>query len=335
METTTMRPERAEPARRTTSQPSPVVNHEGLSSSLAAASRYLERVVELQASYRAGEVHVSVPPRFADPSTTLEKAVARDLPDSQAALDAAANGLFSSLPVAFDPSESVGPYLATLDRDASGEPYRFMDLGALIATQPFGENDPEVVASVLRGLPFVASRYAHSEYQTTLSLRIKAALGKISPAGTPRFFMVNTGAEAVENAIKAVLLNRVKMSPADPGQPEAAADKQGFFIIPFEGAFHGRTLGSLAATHKRKARLGFPTFDWPHALFPVEDPRSRWRTQRRDEKSLEQVWTLLVTGRVTGAPRCRRAGRAHPGRRRRAFDDAALHAAPALADSHL
>ena len=100
-----------------------------------------------------------------------------------------------------------------------------------------------------------------------------------------------------------MLLNRVKMSPAEPGQPEAAADKQGFFIIPFEGAFHGRTLGSLAATHKRKARLGFPTFDWPHVLFPVEDPRSKWRTQRRDEKSLEQVWTLLVTGRVTGAPR--------------------------------
>jgi 4-aminobutyrate aminotransferase/(S)-3-amino-2-methylpropionate transaminase len=269
----------------------------------AEASRYLDRVVALQASYRAGEIHVRVPPRFDDPEILLEKAVARDLPASQAALDAAGNGLFNSLPVAFDPAESVGPYLATIDRDPSGEPYRFMDLGALIATQPFGENDPEVVASVLRSLPFVASRYAHSEYQTTLSLQIKAALAKISPAGTPRFFMVNTGAEAVENAIKAVLLNRVKMSPAEPGQPEVAADKAGFFIVPFEGAFHGRTLGSLAATHRRKARLGFPTFDWPHALFPVEDPRSKWRTQRRDEKSLEQVWTLLVTGRVTGAPR--------------------------------
>jgi 4-aminobutyrate aminotransferase-like enzyme len=178
-----------------------------------------------------------------------------------------------------------------------------MDLGALIATQPFGENDAGVVASLLAGLPFVASRYAHSEYQTTLSLKLKAALSRIAPAGTPRFFVVNTGAEAVENAIKAVLLNRVKMSPGEPGQAEAPSDKLGFFIVPFEGAFHGRTLGSLAATHKRKARLGFPTFDWPHALFPVEDPRSKWRTQRRDEKSLEQVWTLMVTGRQVGAPR--------------------------------
>lgn len=319
----TMRSERAEAARRNPSQSVPstgpvttgpatvspptfspaTVARSSLDAAQAEAAHYLERVVALQARYRAGEIHASVPPRFADPSVTLEKAVARDLPASQAAVDAAANGLFSSLPVAFDPAESVGPYLATLDRDEAGEPYRFMDLGALIATQPFGENDPEVVASVLRGLPFVASRYAHSEYQTTLSLRLKAALTRIAPAGTPRFFLVNTGAEAVENAIKAVLLNRVKTAPPDPTQGDGPSEKQGYFIVPFEGAFHGRTLGSLAATHKRKARLGFPTFDWPHALFPVEDPRSKWRTQRRDEKALEQVWTLLVTGRQAGAPR--------------------------------
>ncbi len=301
----TVRPQSNEPTEAPAAAPPSPPPADPIPAAQAEVARYLARIAVLQASYRAGDIHVRVPPRFADADTLLEKAVARDLPASQAALDAAKDGLFSSLPLAFDPSESVGPYLATVDRDPNGEPYRFIDLGALIATQPFGENDLEVVASVLRGLPFVASRYAHSEYQTTLSLKIKAALGRIAPAGTPRYFMVNTGAEAVENAIKAVLLNRVKMSPADPGQAEtnAIADKQGFFIIPFEGAFHGRTLGSLAATHKRKARLGFPTFDWPHALFPVEDPRSKWRTQRRDEKALEQVWTLLVTGRVIGAPR--------------------------------
>ncbi len=297
--------QRAEPGRRgqasSTPAPSAAARPDPLAAAHAEACRYLERVSALQARYRAGEVHVHLPPRFADPDRSLAEAVARDLPASQAALDAAANGLFYSLPVAFDPAESVGPYLATVDRDAGGEPYRFMDLGALIASQPFGENDEQVVASVLRGLPFVASRYAHSEYQTVLSLRLKAALSRIAPAGTPRFFVVNTGAEAVENAVKAGLLNRVKTGPADGS--EASADKQGFFIISFEGAFHGRTLGSLAATHRRKARLGFPTFDWPHVLFPVEDPRSKWRTQRRDEKSLEQIWTLLVTGRVPGSPR--------------------------------
>jgi 4-aminobutyrate aminotransferase-like enzyme len=303
MDTSTTVTERVESARRNPSHPASAFKTDPLAAAQAEASRYLERVVALQARYRAGEIHVHLPPRFSDPERSLADAVARDLPASQAALDAASNGLFYSLPIAFDPAESVGPYLATADRDSSGEPYRFMDLGALIASQPFGENDAEVVASVLRGLPFVASRYAHSEYQTVLSLRLKAALTRIAPSGTPRFFVVNTGAEAVENAVKAVLLNRVKHASPEPGQAEAASEKQGFFIISFEGAFHGRTLGSLAATHRRKARLGFPTFDWPHVLFPVEDPRSKWRTQRRDEKSLEQIWTLLVTGRVPGAPK--------------------------------
>ena len=242
-----------------------------------------------------------------DPDQPLADAVAEGLAASRTALEAASNGLFYSLPVAFDPAESVGPYLATLDRDAAGEPFRFLDLGALIASQPFGENDPEIVAAVLHRLPYAVGRYAHSEYQTALSLELKAAPDGIAPAGTQRHFVVNTGAEAVENAIKAVLLNRVKTGAAalDGALAEVAADRQSLFIVSFDGAFHGRTLGSLAATQRKRARLGFPTFDWPHAAFPVEDPRSVSRTRRRDEKSLEQVWTLLVTGRTPGAPRPR------------------------------
>src|SRR5439155_3387679 len=176
-------------------------------------------------------------------------------------------------------------------RDAAGQPYRFLDMGALIATQAFGENDPTVVRAILDSLPFVASRYAHSEYQTVLSLRLKAELNRIAPVGTPRHFIVNTGAEAVENAIKSVLLSRVKTSE----------DGDGGFVVSFEGAFHGRTLGSLAVTHRKKARLGFPTFDWPHIPFPVEEPGAPKETARREERSLKQLWDLLVSGRMPHA----------------------------------
>ena len=278
-----------------------------LEEALAASARFLERAASLDARYRAGEVHARVPAGFQDPDRLLADVVAEGLPASHAALRAASNGLFYSLPVAFDPAESVGPYLATLDRDVTGEPFRFLDLGALIASQPFGENDAEIVAAVLRRLPYAVGRYAHSEYQTILSLELKAALDRIAPAGTPRHFVVNTGAEAVENAIKAVLLNRVKTRATDPVRAPAdgALDGRSLFIVSFDGAFHGRTLGSLAVTQRKRARLGFPTFDWPHAAFPVEDPRSVARTRRRDEKSLEQVWALLVTGRTPGAPRPR------------------------------
>src|SRR5207245_2783147 len=175
--------------------------------------------------------------------------------------------------------------------DAAGQPYRFLDMGALLATNAFGENDPAVVRAVLESLPFVTSRYAHSDYQTVLSLRLKAELNRIAPAGIPRHFVVNTGAEAVENAIKSVLLNRVMTSQ----------DGEGGFIVSFEGAFHGRTLGALAVTHRKKSRLGFPTFDWPHILFPAEEAGSPKETARREDRSLKQLWDLLVSGRLPHA----------------------------------
>jgi 4-aminobutyrate aminotransferase-like enzyme len=248
-------------------------------------------VHQLNARYRAGEVHAHVPDALHDAAQSLEELVARHLPTSHAALTAASRSLFFSLPVAFDPAESVGPYLASVDRGDAGEPYRFLDMGALIATQGFGENDPAVVRAVLESLPFVVSRYAHSEYQTALSLRLKASLNRIAPEGTPRHFIVNTGAEAVENAIKAVLLNRVMTSD----------DHDGGFVVSFEGAFHGRTLGALAVTHRKKARLGFPTFQWPHIPFPVEEAGSPKETLRREDRSLKHLWDLLVSGRLPHA----------------------------------
>src|SRR5437764_9795350 len=150
----------------------------------------LEQVAQLNARYRAGEVHAYVPEALRDGERSLEKLVEQHLPASHAALEAASRSLFFSLPVAFNPAESVGPYLAVIDRDAAGQPYRFLDMGALLATHAFGENDPDVVRAVLESLPFVVDRYAHSEYQTTLSLKLKAALNRIAPVGTPRHFIV-------------------------------------------------------------------------------------------------------------------------------------------------
>jgi 4-aminobutyrate aminotransferase/(S)-3-amino-2-methylpropionate transaminase len=86
-------------------------------------------------------------------------------------------------------------------------------------------------------------------------------------------------------------MNRVMTSP----------DGDGGFIVSFDGAFHGRTLGALAVTHRKKARLGFPTFDWPHILFPAEEAGAPKETARREERSLKQLWDLLVSGRIPRA----------------------------------
>src|SRR5262249_48584218 len=57
----------------------------------------------------------------------------------------------------------------------------------------------------------------------------------------------------------------------------------------------------LAVTHRRKTRSGFPTFDWPHIAFPVEEAASLKETARREERSLKQLWDLLVSGRMPRA----------------------------------
>jgi 4-aminobutyrate aminotransferase-like enzyme len=94
-------------------------------------------------------------------------------------------------------------------------------------------------------------------------------------------------------------LNRVKTT----------GETDGGFIVSFEGAFHGRTLGSLAVTHRKKARLGFPTFDWPHVPFPAEEAGSHKETARREERSLKQIWDLLQSGRLPHAEKSKESFR--------------------------
>ena len=251
----------------------------------SSVTRYLERTSTLHARYRAGQIHARTPDGLKEANRPIDDLIAIHLPTSHAALERSQNALFYSLPVAFDPGEGIGPYLATADRDPSGEPYRFLDMGALIATQALGENDPAIVEAVLAELPVAVNRYAHSEYQTSVSLRMKAALDRVAPPGVPRHFVVNTGSEAVENAIKAVLLSRVR----------GTGERDGGYIISFEGAYHGRTLGSLAVTHRKRASLGFPTFHWPQAPWPVLDPDGEV-TRTREERSLQKIWSLLTEG---------------------------------------
>ena len=70
--------------------------------------------------------------------------------------------------------------------------------------------------------------------------RLTAKLAEIAPAGLDRTFLCNSGAEAVEAAIKLARLST--------GRPRIVAAMRGF---------HGRTLGALSATFKKEYREPF------------------------------------------------------------------------------
>jgi 4-aminobutyrate aminotransferase len=117
---------------------------------------------------------------------------------------------------------------------------RFLDFNAGIAVAATGHCHPQVTAAIERQartlLHYCSSDWYHPVY-TELCERLAAS----APVHDARIFLANSGTEAVEGAIK--------LARYATGRPD---------VIAFLGAFHGRSLGSLALTaSKAKYRSGF------------------------------------------------------------------------------
>lgn len=115
---------------------------------------------------------------------------------------------------------------------------RYLDLVGGIAVNALGHNHPELVAAISRQ----AGRLVHISNFFTSTAQIELAERLLwiarAPQGSAVFF-ANSGAEAIEAAIK--LARR-------SGRPG---------LVAAEGAFHGRTTGALALTHKPAYREPF------------------------------------------------------------------------------
>ena len=111
--------------------------------------------------------------------------------------------------------------------DVEGNSY--LDCASGLGALNIGHNHPRVMAAVSRQL----SRFCHTGgvYYNETTLAAAELLTSITPAGLDRLFFSNSGAEAVEGAVKLA---------------RYVTGRQG--IIAFGGAFHGRTLGALSLT---------------------------------------------------------------------------------------
>ena len=120
---------------------------------------------------------------------------------------------------------------------------RFLDFAAGIAVCATGHCHPQVVEAIQKQ----AAELIHicgSDFYYQVMVDLAEKLSGIAPwAGTDktRVYFTNSGTEAVEAAIK--------LARHQTGRKR---------IIAFQGAFHGRTMGSLALTaSKFKQKLGF------------------------------------------------------------------------------
>lgn len=148
--------------------------------------------------------------------------------------ESALYGTYARQPLAFERGE--GCWIETAD----GE--RYLDFAAGIAVNSLGHAHPHLVEALTEQ----AGKLWHvsNVYEIPGQARLGERLAESSFA--EKVFFTNSGAEALECAIKtARRYHHVN------GQPERIR------IITFEGAFHGRTLATIAAGGQAKYLEGF------------------------------------------------------------------------------
>jgi 4-aminobutyrate aminotransferase / (S)-3-amino-2-methylpropionate transaminase / 5-aminovalerate transaminase len=134
-----------------------------------------------------------------------------------------ARGLALGFPAAI--SEARGALLTDVDGN------RFIDLVGGVGVLNVGHSDPEVIGAAREQL----ERFVHTDYTVApyaIYGELAERLAGLVPGGEKAAFF-NSGAEAVENAIK--------IARAYTGRKA---------VISFEGGFHGRTWMALALTSK-------------------------------------------------------------------------------------
>jgi 4-aminobutyrate aminotransferase len=139
----------------------------------------------------------------------------------------ARNGGWSiSYPLIFS-GKGYGPYCEDIDGNV------FLDMASQIASNPLGYNHPEMLDVIKEYSNRFPIKFAGQDFAIEEHLRMLETLTSISPKGMDSAFLINSGAEAVENAIKICMRKR-------PGTK---------FGISMERGWHGRTLGALSLTN--------------------------------------------------------------------------------------
>ena len=149
---------------------------------------------------------------------------------------------YNRAPLRFERGEGV--WLITED----GE--RYLDFAAGVAVNSLGHAHPHLVSA----LKEQADKVWHLSNLYDIPGQEKLAERLTAATFADRVFFTNSGAEALECAIKTA--RRYHFAKGNPER---------FHIITFEGAFHGRTIATIAAGGQEKYLEGFgpkaPGFD--------------------------------------------------------------------------
>lgn len=139
-----------------------------------------------------------------------------------------------------------GPYL--YDEDGT----EYLDFGASYAVTPTGHCHPDVVEAATSQLEQLI--YVQASYPVEVRDQLYGTLAHSAPGDISNVWLCNSGTEANEAAIK--------FARSATGRSKIIATQRGF---------HGRTLGSLAATWKKKYKKPFEPVAGDFEFVPYDD----------------------------------------------------------------
>ena len=166
-------------------------------------------------------------------------------------------------------------------RDADGNV--LLDLTGAFGVGLLGHGHPGVLTAVERQARVLVHGMG-DVHPPTVKLELLERLAALAPWPDARVVLSSTGSEAVETALKTVLV-----STGRPG------------ILAFQGAYHGLTLGSLAATDRDLFRGPFlPRLYGGVAFAPFPDPMRDGAAA--GARALARVQAILEEGAPNGDP---------------------------------
>ncbi|WND03251.1 aspartate aminotransferase family protein [Temperatibacter marinus] len=155
---------------------------------------------------------------------------------------------YARLPIAFERAEGMYMY------DTNGKKY--MDFYSGIGVMALGHCHPHVVDALCDQ----AKKLWHTANTYQIPLGEKLASRIIDKCNADTVFFTNSGAEAIECAIK--MVRKYHHDKGNPGK---------YRIVTMATAFHGRTLAGIAAAGQEKMITGFEPVPKGFDLVPFND----------------------------------------------------------------
>ncbi len=156
--------------------------------------------------------------------------------------------------------------------DAAGN--RYLDAMSNYGVAPLGHAHPRFTAAMTEQLGLLTT--GHQSFGSDVRAELLTEIATIAPPELPRSFLSNSGAEAVEAALK--------FAQVFTGKQRLVAARRGY---------HGRTLGALSATADRKYREPFEPLPLPAA-------HVAWNSAEAIEAEIDDATAAIVLEPIQG-----------------------------------